>query len=344
LTAAWITLAGVFLTSAALAASNVAPVSGAAALKLAPSAGAVLDRSGHFLNLNIGGVALPTAGQDISSARPNMVVGDLTPGIRLELAHGRNFDAFGDLFSSPATLSSAYLSGTSSSVGASFALSDNVSFSIGQSSWGFGALGDDQPSQFSRDLAERLGANVRGFGTTSAILNWNFADWGGLAITASRSSGNASLLGIVPGSLSGVGAADTTSLGISARVGFGEGWVTTVAYSGGVSQIDLSRNHLIGNTDSVSLQAFGVALAKQGLFGADALGIAVSRPSQVYGGSLGAALANSQARESDVELGYVTSFLGGSLALQANAAYQVNAAGAQGQNAVAGVARAKLKF
>jgi hypothetical protein len=323
--------------------SNVAPVSGAAALKLAPSAGAVLDRSGHFLNLNIGGVALPAAGQDISSARPNMVVADLTPGIRLELAHGRNFDAFGDLFSSPATLSSAYLSGTSSSVGASFALSDNVSFSIGQSSWGFGAFSNDQPSQFSRDLAERMGANIGGFGTTSANLNWNFADWGGLAITASSSIGNASLLGIVPGSLSGVGA-DTTALGISARIGFGEGWVTTVAYSGGVSQIDLSRNHLIGNTDSVSLQAFGVALAKQGLFGADALGIAVSRPSQVYGGSLGAALANSQARESDVELGYVTSFLGGSLALQANAAYQVNAAGAQGQNAVAGVARAKLKF
>src|SRR5882672_9738906 len=345
LTAAWTTLAGVFLTSAALAASpSVAPVSGAMALKLAPTSGAVLDRSGHFLNLNIGGVSLPAAGQDVSSAHPNTVAADLAPGIRFELSHGRNFDAFGDLFSSPSTLGSTYLSGTSSSVGASFALSDDLSFSIGQSNWSFGALGEDQPSQFSRDLAERLGANVRDVGTMSANLNWNFADWGGFAITASRSSGNASLLGIVPGSLGGVGAADTTALGISARVGFGEGWVTTVAYSGGVSQIDLSRNHLIGNPDSVSLQAFGVAPAKQGLFGADALGIAVSRPTQVYGGSLGAALANSQARESDVELGYVTSFLGGSLALQANAAYQVNAAGAQGQNAVAGVARAKLKF
>ncbi len=346
LTAAWTTLAGVFLTSAALAASpSVAPVSGAMALKLAPSSGAVLDRSGHFLNLNIGGVSLPAAGQDVSSAHPNTVAADLAPGIRFELSHGRNFDAFGDLFSSPSTLGSTYLSGTSSSVGASFALSDDLSFSIGQSNWSFGALGEDQPSQFSRDLAERLGANVRDVGTMSANLNWNFADWGGFAITASRSSGNASLLGIVPGSLGGVGAADTTALGISARVGFGEGWVTTVAYSGGVSQLDLSRNHLIGNPpESVSLQAFGVALAKQGLFGADALGIAVSRPSQIYGGGLGAALANSQARESDVELGYVTSFLGGSLALQANAAYQVNAAGAQGQNAVAGVARAKLKF
>jgi hypothetical protein len=45
-----------------------------------------------------------------------------------------------------------------------------------------------------------------------------------------------------------------------------------------------------------------------------------------------------------VELGYVTTFLDGSIALQANAAYQVNPAGAKGQTAVTGVARAKLNF
>ena len=39
-----------------------------------------------------------------------------------------------------------------------------------------------------------------------------------------------------------------------------------------------------------------------------------------------------------------TYFLDGTLALQANAAYQLNAAGTRGQNAVAGVARAKLNF
>ena len=56
------------------------------------------------------------------------------------------------------------------------------------------------------------------------------------------------------------------------------------------------------------------------------------------------ALANTPARESDVALGYVTTFLDGALALQANAAYQVNAAGTKGQTAVTGVARAKLNF
>ena len=40
----------------------------------------------------------------------------------------------------------------------------------------------------------------------------------------------------------------------------------------------------------------------------------------------------------------MTTFLDGTLALQANAAYQVNAAGTRGQNAVTGVARAKLNF
>jgi hypothetical protein len=236
-----------------------------------------------------------------------------------------------------------YLSGTTSAVSANFALTENVTFSVGRSDWGFG-FADDQPSQFTLGLVERLGSNVRDIGTTSASLNWNFADWGAVVITASRSSGDASMLGIVPASIGGVSAADTTALGIAARVGFGEGWVTSVAYSGGVTQLDLSRNHLLGNAESVSSQGFGVAFAKQGLFGADALGIAVSRPLQVYNGGLNAALANSQARESDVALGYVTSFLDGTLALQANAAYQLNAAGNQGQSAVTGVARAKLKF
>jgi hypothetical protein len=162
-----------------------------------------------------------------------------------------------------------------------------------------------------------------------------------LAITASQSSGNGSLLGVISGA---AGTAETLSLGISARVGFGEGWVTTIAYSGGVTQLDLSRSGLIANPETMRSRGFGLALAKEGLFGADALGISVSRPLQVYNGAIGAALAGTQARESDVELGYVTTFLDGTLALQANAAYQLNAAGYEGENAVTGVARAKLKF
>ncbi len=48
------------------------------------------------------------------------------------------------------------------------------------------------------------------------------------------------------------GTVELLSLGISARVGFGEGWVTTIAYSGGVTQLDLSRNGLIASPETVS--------------------------------------------------------------------------------------------
>src|SRR4030095_12752620 len=124
----------------------------------------------------------------------------------------------------------------------------NLDLSFGQSSLGFGALSPNNPSQFSRDLGERLGDNLRDTGTTSASISWNFADWGGLAITASQSSGSGALLGVISGA---AGTADTLSLGISARVGFGEGWVTTIAYSGGVTQLDLSRSGLIANPETL---------------------------------------------------------------------------------------------
>ena len=304
---------------------------------MAPSASMLLDTKGHFSP--IASFLVPSIGHDASASRPNGLTADVGQGIKLELANGRNWEGYGDLFPSAWGLNSSYLSGTTAYAGVSFALTDNLDLSFGRSTLGFGALSPDQPD-FARDLALRLGRDLGDTGTTSASVTWNFADWGGLSLNASQSSGNAALLGVI----SGVGTADSLSLGISARVGFGEGWVTTIAYSGAVTQLDLSRTGLLANPQTVSSRGFGLALAKQGLFGADALGISVSRPLQIYQGAIGAALAGTQARESDVELGYVTTFLDGTLALQANAAYQLNAAGYQGENAVTGVARAKLKF
>jgi hypothetical protein len=226
-----------------------------------------------------------------------------------------------------------------------------VTFDASHVSLDLGALSDSQPNDLARNLAARSGADLHSMGTTTANLNWNFSDWAGFAITASHADGNATLMSNVPASLRGAGATDSSALGISARVGFGEGWITTLTYAEGVTQLDLSRDKLVSAGDPLHSQAYGIGFAKKGLFGDDALGIALSRPLQILPGSsaLGAvntnfALANTQARESDVELGYVTTFLDGTLALQANAAYQLNAAGTRGQNAVAGVARAKLNF
>ena len=50
------------------------------------------------------------------------------------------------------------------------------------------------------------------------------------------------------------------------------------------------------------------------------------------------------APETDFHLGYVTTFLDGALALQANAAYQTNYQGQTGVNSVSLLSRAKIKF
>ncbi len=277
-TAALSMLVGALWASAASAASI-------SVLKSAPT--------DHIVNLNLGGVT-PLV-QDASSLRVNAV--GVARGVQLDLAHGRNWDPYDDVFPASASLNSAFLGGTNIFAGASFAIGRDVDLNVG--------------------------------------------------LTASHSNGNSALLGA---SLRNGSPADASALGISARVGFAEGWVTSLTYAEGVTQLDLNRDQL-GKSDPVHSEAYGIGLAKTGLFGDDAFGIALSRPLQVYTGgknfgglNTNFALANTQARESDVELGYVTSFLDGSLALQANAAYQVNAAGAKGQNAVAAVARAKLNF
>ena len=325
-TAALSMLVGVFWASAASAASI-------SVLKSAPT--------DHIANLYLG--VTPLA-QDASSLRVNSV--SVARGVQLDLAHGRNWDPYGDIFPASASLNSAFLGGANIFAGASFVIGRDVDLNVGHSALGLDAL-SDTPSALSRDLAQRLAPSLRSIGTTSANLNWNFADWAAVGLSASHSNGNSALLGA---SLRNGSPADASALGISARVGFAEGWVTSLTYAEGVTQLDLNRDQL-GKSDPVHSEAYGIGLAKTGLFGDDAFGIALSRPLQVYTGgknfgglNTNFALANTQARESDVELGYVTSFLDGSLALQANAAYQVNAAGAKGQNAVAAVARAKLNF
>ena len=342
LTAASAMLIGAFWASGASAAS--APV-----LKLAPERGGAREPAGLPVSLNLGSLLVPGLAQD-----PRLLWPDLSKsahGVQFELARGRNWDSFDGLFAAAASLNSEYLSGTNIRAGASFALGRGLSFSLGHVALGLGALSDAQPSAFSRDLALRLGPNLRNSGTTSANLNWDFTDWAGVALTATRSSGDAALLGNVADSLRNGGVGDSSALGISARADLAEGWVTTLTYAQGVTQLALSPASLVGSYDTVRSDAYGIGLAKNGLFGNDALGIALSRPLQIYTANNGFgflntnfALASSQVRESDVQLGYVTTFLDGTLALQANAAYQLNAAGARGQNALFGVARAKLNF
>lgn len=240
--------------------------------------------------------------------------------------------------------------------GIALSLGNNLRFNVGRSSSSLGPILGGS-SSIARDLAARVGS-VGNVETNSAGLEWGLTNWAGVGFTASQTREVGSLLGAAaPGSIATLTGAETSAFGISARVGFGEGWVTTVAYNQGVTQLDLNRagGSIVGGLQSLRTRSYGLAVAKQGVFGDDAVGIAVSRPLQTYGTNFASMLVpqartadltgwKTPAAESDFQVGYVTTFLDGALALQANAAYQMNANGDRGQDAVSVLSRAKIKF
>jgi hypothetical protein len=310
------------------------------------------------------------------SLRDIMLSAALAPGVELNFAQGRDLAAMGafggganpedSLFLSSPGVRSPYLSLTDGGVyaGVTAHLADNLQVRVGHAALGTedagrqGLLANAGLSALPPDLALRLASGGRSVSTTAVGVEWNFTDWGELGVTASHSSESDSLLGDVASApIAVVNAAETAALGISARVGFGAGWVTTMSYNQGLTQLNLRPSGFAPNPGTISSSAYGITVAKQGLFGDDVLGLSLSRPLQFSDAAAGF-LADSNgnlllgdnhsllgsAPESDFELGYVTSFLGGSLALQANAAYQMNAGGQKGQGAVAVVSRAKINF
>lgn len=187
-----------------------------------------------------------------------------------------------------------------------------------------------------------------------AGASWDFSDWAGLTMSGIVSQQSGVPLGLQAG-LAPAGKATTSAMDVSAHLNFGGGWVTTATYNAGLTQLD-QKSSL---STALDTRSYSVAIAKHGLFGDDALGFSVSRPSPALvdnGFELMAAqddippafLANSrlanQKPETDLQLGYVTSFLDGALALQANAAYQMNYQGQTGATSLAVLSRAKIKF
>jgi hypothetical protein len=184
-----------------------------------------------------------------------------------------------------------------------------------------------------------------------AGVTWNFKDWVGVgfnAISSFRSGMPLGYASVAPLTQS----AATQALQISARVNIGSNWVTTAAFGEGLTQL----RQRDGVPTSLDAQTFAITVAKRGVFGGDAVGFSFSRPAP---GSVGGvcslgnatdelppvmAAAAARAPETDFQLGYVTSFLGGRLALQTNAAFQVNPQGQSGASAVSLLSRAKIKF
>lgn len=297
---------------------------------------------------------------------------DLSFGLRSDMAQRfaglgtRSNAAFNGLFLSASALNTPYaaLSDGGRFVGATIALADNLHFKLAQSS--VAPINDSvgAPDLSALDRVNQLGSRFdqRRATTTSAAVTWKFAHWGAVGLTASQTTEHNGLLGgMSSGALNIANSAQTNGLGLSAKVGLGDGWVTTMAYSEGITQLNLRPgNGLFSNADTLHSRSYGIAVAKHGLFDDnDAIGVALSRPLQIYNGALAlnsnvAAPAHplplervslaGTAPQTDLEVGYVTTFFDGSLALQANAAYQMNLAGQNGKNAVSVISRAKINF
>jgi hypothetical protein len=300
---------------------------------------------------------------------------DLNIGYNLDMSgHFSGYDsqssaAYNGLFLSAGAVNSPYaaLTNGGSYLGSTIALDDGVHLRFGES------MLDPQRPEYQVPefayLAQLQGPqtmyDLRQAQSSLAGVDWDFASWGGLGLIATQTSEQNGLLGgFNSGSLAVAKSASTSAIGMSARVGFGDGWVTTFSYSEGITQLNMKSDAIVSSADELHSRAYGVAVAKHGLFGdADSLGLAVTRPLQVYAGGVTFSAADgldtstndlkigheyvslaSNTPETDLELGYVTTFMDGAVALQANAGYQMNVAGLGGTNAVTVISRAKINF
>ncbi len=353
----------------AAASSSRALASGTDSAITAPPAR--LAGSSFSLDLPVLMPALSTGPQDLSRYATNEVFSEILLFDGVGIDTGFNVDiarvldryaptagAYDGLFYSASALNSPFASLASggSLIGTTVSLADDLHFHFG--------LASREPGLNPYLVSPRLAvAGLGGAGLpydtrhTNALiagLSWNFAKWGGLGFTASQTSEHDGALGT---NNSSIDTARTSALGLTAHVGFGGGWVTTASYSESSTQLDLKPG-ANGAETSLHAQAYGIAVAKHGLFGNDALGVALSRPAPSYDtGSFTSGNSNDlqffghdklfagAAPETDIELGYVTSFLdGGSIALQTNASYQMNFGGQNGNNAMTVLSRAKIKF
>lgn len=189
-----------------------------------------------------------------------------------------------------------------------------------------------------------------------AGLSWDVSSALGLNMSAISAQRSGIPMGLSEPSVISPKAA-TQALGVAAHVDIGQGWVTTASLSEGLTQLD---QRVGSDPANLHEQSYSLAIAKQGLFGDDALGLSFSRPTPsmvspfatgfTASGDLAPVImaqslnGSRAATENDFQLGYITNFLDGAVALQTNAAYQTNFQGQPGVTSVSLLSRAKIKF
>jgi hypothetical protein len=223
----------------------------------------------------------------------------------------------------------------------------------------FGAQASDTAAPLALQLPELPRES-----SATAALQWDVSNWAGLQLTTVTGAGSPSLLGdYTPPPLSFADSVQSSAAALSAHVTLGNGWVTSFSYNVNISRLDLKAGATADlGVSTAHGQSYSVSIARRGLFdNADSLGLSVSRPTEGYFGGISLAgdagpedridlmsnyrgIALSDSKETDIALGYVTTFLNGKLALQANAGYQLNANGQSGVNGVTVLSRAKINF
>jgi len=200
-------------------------------------------------------------------------------------------------------------------------------------------------------------------GASSAVIgvSWNFANWGGLGVVASQTDEvNGVLGGAGSGALNVARSAATSAVDASMRVALGARWVATLAYGEGLTNVDPQASGILSEASALRSRSYGVAVATRDVFGDDSLGLAVTRPMHIYGGTGVMRAATDvdaegnltfgkeqigfaeKTPETDLEVGYTKSFLEGKVALQSDAAYQLDVGGQSGRNAATFVTRLRI--
>lgn len=320
-----------------------------------PAVAAALDNSGARLETAAYGAALNLS--SFTGSTPLTTNLALDGGAGLDVA--TRFTNYGATNASPflSAVTAPYLGLANGGryTGVTFVPASNLRVRLGAS------LNSERLDRFSFDALAPLGNAALAYDaaqTRSLLggLSWDVTGAVGLDITGISSDrsgvplGLANAAGIAP-------RATTNALGVSAHMDIGQGWVTTASFSDGMTQLN-QRSSLAATQRG---QSYSIAIAKHGLFGGDdTLGLSLSRPAPGMSGSF-SSLAGSgdlpplvisqasaalgpRAQETDIQLGYVTNFLDGAVALQTNAAYQTNFQGQPGATSVSLLSRAKIKF
>jgi len=283
----------------------------------------------------------------------------LAPNLALDTARGLDiatrFTSRGDIaspFLSAVTAPYLALANGGRYAGVTYVPADNLRVRLGA------AFGDERLDRFRFDAGAPVGPLALTYDASQSKsllggLSFDLSDALGLDVTAIAAQRSGLPLGF--NREAGIAPkASTAALGVSAHMDFGQGWVTTLSFSEGLTQLDI-RSGL--GTGTLREQSYSVAVAKRGVFGDDAVGLSFSRPAPSLSGSLSQLSASGdvpltvaqgmplgRAQETDIQLGYITTFMDGAVALQTNAGYQTNAQGQQGATSVSLLSRAKFKF